>query len=62
MRITLETDDLDQEQTASVLEDVAKIIREDDDLEDRQLMDGSYHMETRHGVVFFRVEVEEDEE
>jgi len=53
----IDTDDLDQEQMASVLEDIAKVLREDD-VEDKQLMDGSIRIETSHGIVFLTVEYE----
>jgi hypothetical protein len=61
MQINLNTEkELDQEQTASVFEDIAKILREDDDLESKQLMDGSYRFETRHGKVFLTAFSHED--
>tara|TARA_R110001632_G_scaffold14067_4_gene47722 strand:+ start:3369 stop:3545 length:177 start_codon:yes stop_codon:yes gene_type:complete len=51
MKITLETpDNTDQESLAAILEDVAAFLRENDD--PPELMDGSFRIDTRHGVTF----------
>ena len=54
MQINIDTEkDLDQEQTARVFEEIGKFLM--DDLEDKQLMDGSFRFETSQGTVFLTV-------
>ena len=45
--------DLDQEQTARVFDELSNFLM--DDLEDKQLMDGSFRFETSQGTVFLTV-------
>lgn len=53
MKITIETPpDQDQESMATILEEVAAALRNDEDISDREQMDGSIRIETTHGVVF----------
>jgi hypothetical protein len=43
---------IDQEQLATIFGDIAKVLREDDDFGSKELMDGSFRIETTHGEVF----------
>jgi hypothetical protein len=52
MRLTIDIDgEIDQEASATILEAVAKALREED-MESRELMDGSYRVDTPHGPAF----------
>ena len=58
MKLVIEiNEDLDEESTATVLEEVARALREE---ELNELMDGSCRIETTHGAAFFSYDQDDD--
>lgn len=53
-------EELDQQGLATLLEGIAQCLRADEDLQDRELMDGSIRFETPQGPAFITAETEED--
>lgn len=59
LTITTSREDLTENNTAIILEEVASYIR-DHEIEDYKLMDDSYRLETSFGAVFLEIEIGED--
>ncbi len=59
MKIVIDTveDDLDEEQLATILETVANDLRHED-MESKELMDGSCKIDTVYGKAFLSIESE----